>query len=183
MSNVADTLDEVGHTMTFLARGVLAIAFAIVMLLALANRSGLALPVYGAFAVVDGLLAFVANFHARRTWNSPRRSCLVAEGMIECLVGIAVLATPLNIHIVYAAIAANSLIAGMLASVYSYGDQNEWRASWAAIYGITGVILCFAVPLLSAVGVDAVFTGVAVVNLIQGVTRVLLRGGSRVQPG
>ena len=99
MSNVADTLDEVGHTTTFLARGVLAIVFAIVMLLALANRPGLALPIYGAFAVVDGLLAFVANFHARRTWNSPRRSCLVAEGMIECLVGIAVLATPLNIHI------------------------------------------------------------------------------------
>lgn len=75
-----------------LLRGILAIVFGIIAILApAAALTGVAL-VYGAYALVDGIAAIVHAFQLRAT--NPRWGWLLASGIVTALAGLAALILP-----------------------------------------------------------------------------------------
>jgi uncharacterized membrane protein HdeD (DUF308 family) len=166
-----------GHERIFVARGVLAIVFALSLFVGLAIVPYAAVRIFAVFSIIDGVLCLFSGRGLPRSWTSPRRSALFAEGLVECAFGIFLMFGSHGAPIVALAIAANAIIGGASASVYSFGDKDERSANWWALYGITGVILGFAVGPLSAAGIPAILIAVGIVAVIQGVTRMFLRGG------
>lgn len=165
-----------GSQRVFVARGVLAIVFAASVFVTLAVSPPNGICVLAAFSIVDGMLALFAGHWARRNWTNPRRSVLFAEGFIEIAFGIFIALGGHSTPIIAFAIAANAIIAGGAASMYSFGDKDYRSANWWALYGTTGVILGFIVIGLSAVGVFAMLIAVGIVAVIQGTARLCLFG-------
>lgn len=163
-----------GNEKVFVARGVLAIVFAVCVFVALAVAPNGAVRIFAAFSIIDGVLALYAVYRTCDPWTTPRRSALFVEGVVECAFGIFLMFASPFAPIIALAIAANGIVGGASASVYSYGDKDTRAANWWALYGITGVILGFAVAALMAAGIPAMLIAVGVVAVIQGVTRMLV---------
>lgn len=159
----------------FVARGALEVAFGVCVFVTLAVAPVNGICIFAVFSVIDGGLALFAGHSVRRSWTSLRRSTLLGEGFVEIAVGIFVVFGGQSVPIIAFAIAANAIIGGASASVYSFGDKNERSANWWALYGITGVILGFAAPALIVAGLPAILLAVGIVALIQGVARLFLR--------
>jgi uncharacterized membrane protein HdeD (DUF308 family) len=179
MTTTMKSQSQSGNERIFVARGVLAIVFAVCLFVGLGvlPNAAVAVRIFAVFSIIDGVLALFAGAGAPRTWTSPRRSALIVEGIVECAFGIFLITGSHGAPIVAFAIAANAIISGASASVYSFGDKDERSANWWALYGITGVVLGFVVAPLSAAGIRAILIAVGIVALIQGVARMLLRGG------
>jgi uncharacterized membrane protein HdeD (DUF308 family) len=177
MATTMKSQSQSANERIFVARGVLAIVFAVCLFVGLAVIPNAAVRIFAVFSIIDGVLALFAGAGAPRTWTSPRRSALFAEGVVECAFGIFLISGSHGAPIVAFAIAANAIISGASASVYSFGDKDKRSANWWALYGINGVLLGFVVAPLSAAGIPAILIAVGVVAVIQGVARMLLRGG------
>ena len=162
----------------FIARGVLALVFAVLVFIAVALAPGDGVRVFAGFAILDGVLAIAAGYRAHPDWRSPRKAALYAEGIIECAAGFVIAFLDQNAPVIAFAIGANAIIGGALASVYSMGEKSEQRATWWAVYAILGVILGFAVGPLMAAGTSAMLLAVGAVVAVQGIARIFLRGGS-----
>jgi uncharacterized membrane protein HdeD (DUF308 family) len=158
----------------FAARGVLAIAFAVCVFVTLAIAPLNAICVFAVFSVIDGGLALFAGHSVRRSWTNLRRGALFGEGFVEIAVGLFVMFGGQSVPIIACAIAANAIIGGASASVYSFGDKDERSENWWALYGFTGVILGFAVAALIVAGISAILIAVGIVAVIQGVARLFL---------
>lgn len=161
----------------FVVRGVLALIFTVLVFTAVALEPANGARVFAGFSILDGLLAIAAGYRAHPDWRSPRKAALFAEGAIEYVAGVVIALVVQDAPVIAFAIGANAIIGGALASVYSMGEMNEWRASWWAVYAIVGVILGFAVAPLMAAGTPAMLIGVGIVVAIQGIARIFLRGG------
>jgi uncharacterized membrane protein HdeD (DUF308 family) len=162
----------------FVARGVLALVFAVLVFLAIGLIPDYAARIFAGFSILDGLLALAAAYRAHPSWTNPRKSALFAEGFIACVAGVVIAFHDHDASVIAFAIAANAIIGGALASVYSMSEKTEYRADWWAVYGILGVVLGFAVAPLMALGIPAMLLAVGVVTAVQGIARLMLRGGS-----
>jgi uncharacterized membrane protein HdeD (DUF308 family) len=164
----------------FIARGILALVFAAVVFGAVAVAPANAVGIFAGFAILDGLLALVAGVQAHPSWENPRKAALLAEGIIECAAGAVIAFHSQDTPFIAFAIGVNAVIGGALASVYSMAQKTEIRADWWAVYGISGVLLGFAIAPLMAAGVSAMMIAVGAVEAIQGFAFIMLRGGKIV---
>jgi uncharacterized membrane protein HdeD (DUF308 family) len=162
----------------FVARGVLALVFAVLVFLAIALAPDYATRVFAVFSILDGLLAMTAGYRAHPDWGSPRKTALIVEGLIAAAAGVVIAIHNQDAPVIAFAISANAIIGGALASVYSMSQRSEYRADWWAVYGILGVLLGFGVVPLMALGIRAMLIAAGAVAAVQGVARLLLRGGS-----
>jgi uncharacterized membrane protein HdeD (DUF308 family) len=140
------------HWWAFALRGVVAILFGV---LAFA-WPGVTLTVlvlfWGAFALVDGVLALVAAFRT----DHDHRWGLLLEGVVGIGAGIVTFVWPgLTALVLLYIIAVWALLTGVLELVAAVRlrklIQNEW---WLALSGIASVL--FGVVLLAAPGAGAV---------------------------
>jgi uncharacterized membrane protein HdeD (DUF308 family) len=140
------------HWWAFALRGVVAILFGV---LAFA-RPGVTLTVlvlfWGAFALVDGVLALVAAFRT----DHDHRWGLLLEGVVGIGAGIVTFVWPgLTALVLLYIIAVWALLTGVLELVAALRlrkiIQNEW---WLALSGIASVL--FGLVLLAAPGAGAV---------------------------
>ncbi len=162
----------------FVTRGVLALVFALLVFLAIALVPDRAARVFAVFSILDGLLAIGAGYRAHPDWGNPRKTALIVEGLIAVAAGVVIAIHNQDAPVIAFAISANAIIGGALASGYSMSQRSEFRADCWAVYGILGILLGFGVVPLMALGIPAMLIAAGAVAAVQGIARLLLRGGS-----
>ncbi|MEA2552418.1 MAG: hypothetical protein QOJ65_594 [Fimbriimonadaceae bacterium] len=134
-------------------RGLLAIVFAVLAFL----YPGVALlamvTVFGAYAFVDGILAFVLGYSLRKTPGAPMW-LLVLEGVVGVLAGLYAWFFPITtaVALLYLA-AAWAIVTGVLQVYAAIRFRKEIHGEWLfALGGIASVILGVLLVLLPAAG-------------------------------
>lgn len=173
-----------------LLRGIFAIAFGIIALLAPgAALTGLAI-VYGAYALIDGITAAVHAVQIRS--SNPRWGWLLVSGVLSALAGLAALILPGLIGafgglVILWTIAIWSFINGVM-GLRSAAGVHAGRAKTVAIvsgvvsilFGVLLAILVLVTPgtailsLVWTVGIWAIIFGVMLV-----VTAIMVRTGAK----
>jgi uncharacterized membrane protein HdeD (DUF308 family) len=161
-----------------LLRGILAIVFGIIALLAPGAALTAIAIVYGAYALVDGIAAIVHALQSRS--SNPRWGWMLGGGIVSVLAGLAALILPglvgaLGGLVVLWTIAIWAVVSGVMALRSAGGSEGRAR-TWAIVAGVLsivlGVVLAIAVivspgaTLLSLIwtaGVWAVIFGVLLV--------------------
>lgn len=161
-----------------LLRGILAIVFGIIALLAPGAALTAIAIVYGAYALVDGIAAIVHALQSRS--SNPRWGWMLGGGIVSVLAGLAALVLPglvgaLGGLVVLWTIAIWAVVSGAMALRSAGGSEGRER-TWAIVAGVLsivlGVVLAIAViaspgaTLLSLIwtaGVWAVIFGVLLV--------------------
>jgi uncharacterized membrane protein HdeD (DUF308 family) len=163
-----------------LLRGILAVIFGIIALLAPgAALTGVAIVV-GAYALVDGIAAIVHSLQLRKT--NPRWGWLLASGIVTALAGLAALILPSVAALfgglfVLWTIVFWTIMTGALGLRSAAGAHAGRAKTWGIIAGVVslvfGVILAislFIAPgstvlgLIWAVGIWAIVFGVMLVG-------------------
>ena len=140
------------HWWAFALRGVVAILFGVLAFAWPAVTLTVLVLFWGAFALVDGVLALVAAFPT----DHDHRWGLLLEGVVGIGAGIVTFVWPgLTALVLLYIIAVWALLTGVLELVAAVRlrkvIQNEW---WLALSGIASVL--FGVVLLAAPGAGAV---------------------------
>ncbi|HEX7048765.1 MAG TPA: HdeD family acid-resistance protein [Longimicrobiales bacterium] len=155
---------------TLVLEGLVAILFGIIFL-AVPFASLLALTyVFGAFAIVDGVLALVSMFSPERSGS---RWALAIYGIAGIIIGILAFVVPrITIMAFVYLLAAWAFIIGILRIISAIALRREIRGEWVQILaGIVavafGLYLLFApsrlIALVLAIGVYAIIKGVLLV--------------------
>jgi uncharacterized membrane protein HdeD (DUF308 family) len=161
---------ETGHWWALALRGTIAILFGLAALL----RPGIAvealIPLFGAYALVDGVFSIVGVFGGTRGGTS--RWLLFIEGVAGILAGlIAFVLLGLTVFLLLYLIAAWAIVTGISEIAMAIRLRKEISGEWALIVGgafsvLFGVILAVVGPvagLLSLVwliGIYAVAFGI-----------------------
>jgi uncharacterized membrane protein HdeD (DUF308 family) len=170
-------------------RGLVAILFGLAALF----WPGLVLTVlivfFGAYALVDGILAIIAAF--RSSGQGMRRPLLLIEGVIGILFGILALFWPglTALTLVYF-VAFWALLSGIARIVMAVMVRREIENEWSiALSGILSVILGIVLLLLPGAGLLAYTWLIGILALAVGIVLVYyafrvrgqrMRGSSRV---
>jgi uncharacterized membrane protein HdeD (DUF308 family) len=194
MSDSATTTDPLvsfakGMWWLVLLRGILAIVFGVVALLAPGAALTAIAIVYGAYAVVDGIAAIAHAVRVRST--NPRWGWLLAGGVASVLAGLVALVLPGLVGafgglVVLWTIVIWAVISGVMGLRSAAGASSGRAKTWGIVAGVLslvfGVILAVAViitpgaTLLSLIwtaGVWAIIFGVVLV-----VTAIQVRAGA-----
>lgn len=167
-------------------RGVAAVLFGILAVLLPGTALTALIYVFGAYALVDGVLTLVAGIR-----GSGRRWVLLAEGLVGIVVGLLALVFPgVTIEVLLYLIGAWAILIGLLEILAAIWLRQEIEREWSLILGgivsvVFGVILevlprAILLSVVWGVGVYALIFGAA---LIASAFRVRDRGrgnGSRV---
>jgi uncharacterized membrane protein HdeD (DUF308 family) len=179
MGSVAD------HWWAFGLRGIAAIVFGILAFAWPAVTLAVLVLLFGAYALVDGVLALISAF---RTGHD-HRWLLVIEGIVGILAGVVTFALPgLTALVLVYIIAVWALITGVLELVAAVRlrrvIENEW---WMIVSGIASVIFGIALLVAPGAGALALIWVIAVYAIIFGVVLLglafRLRGHSQQQHG
>jgi uncharacterized membrane protein HdeD (DUF308 family) len=133
-------------------RGALAIVFGVVAL-ALPGVTMLSLAlVFGAYAVVDGVLAIVAAMRSARSHE--RWALLALEGLVDIAAGVLALLWPgLTILIFVLIVAAWALVTGGLMTTAAFRLHLNHGRWWLVLGGLASIaygLLLFIAPLIGA---------------------------------
>jgi len=178
---LTSTLDSLakGVWWLLLLRGILAVVFGIIALLAPGAALTAVAIVYGAYALVDGIAAIVHAFQLRST--TPRWGWLLASGILTTLAGLAVLILPgfagfFGGLFVLWTIVFWTIMTGILGLRHASGAQAGRAKTYGIVAGVLsivfGVILAislFIAPdstvlgLIWTVGIWAIIFGVMLV--------------------
>jgi uncharacterized membrane protein HdeD (DUF308 family) len=176
-----------------LIRGIFAIVFGIIALIApAAALTGIAI-VFGAYAVVDGVIEIV---HSLRTRGSDRRwGWLLFQGIVSVLAGLVALIFPGLVGVIGGLFALwtivfYAVVHGAMSIATAAGADGRGR-TWGIVSGILSIafgvllaILIFATPgatilsLIWVVGVYAIIFGAMLVVAAVQVRRAVSAGGS-----
>ena len=137
----------------FVARGVIAVLFGLIAFIVPGVTMLSLVLVFGAYAIVDGIFAVIGAVHAAK--QGERWSFLAFEGIVDILLGVAVVAFP-NITVVLfvALVAAWALITGSFTLVAAFEldmDHGRW---WLVLAGLVSIIygaLLVVAPMIGAV--------------------------------
>lgn len=162
-----------------LIRGVLAIAFGVIALIAPGAALTAIAIVFGAFALIDGVTTVAHGIRVRA--DNPRWGWLVAEGVLAALAGLAALILPGVVGafgglVVLWTIVIWSIVSGIMGLRSAAGAMSGRGKTWGIVAGILslvfGVILAIAViltpgatllSLIWTVGVYAILSGIALI--------------------
>lgn len=176
-----------------LIRGILAIAFGVIALIAPGAALTAIAIVFGAYALIDGITTVMHGIRVRKT-NS-RWGWLVAEGVLSALAGLVALFLPGLVGtfgglVVLWTIVIWSVISGIMGLRSAAGAESGRGKTWGIVAGILslvfGVILAIAViitpgatllSLIWTVGVYAILFGITLV-----VTAIYVRASAGKAP-
>ncbi len=162
-----------------LIRGILAIAFGVIALIAPGAALTAIAIVFGAFALVDGITTVVHGIRARG--SNPRWGWLIAEGVLAALAGLAALILPGVVGafgglVVLWTIVIWSIVSGIMGLRSAAGAMSGRGKTWGIVAGILslvfGIILAIAVlltpgatllSLIWTVGIYAILSGIALI--------------------
>ncbi|CAN5129032.1 HdeD family acid-resistance protein [soil metagenome] len=147
-----------------LLRGVLAVIFGIIAIIApAAALTGVAL-VIGAYAIVDGVATAVHSFQIRST--NPRWGWLLASGVVTTLAGLAALILPAfagffgGLFVLWTVVFW-TIMTGILGLRSAAGAPSGRAKTWGIISGVASLV--FGVILAIALAVNP---GAAVLSLV-----------------
>jgi uncharacterized membrane protein HdeD (DUF308 family) len=168
-------LDTVArHWWIVLVRGIFAVLLGIVAL-AVPAVTALALALlFGAYALVDGLVAIVAAFRMSRTGG--KWGWLMAEGVLGVLFGIAALAFPgITLLLLVYIVAGWAIVTGVTAISTAWRVRAEIAGEWlwmlvGALSIVFGILVIFepGAGLFAVVytfAFYAILTGIAFIGL------------------
>jgi uncharacterized membrane protein HdeD (DUF308 family) len=162
-----------------LIRGILAIGFGIIALVAPGAALTAIAIVVGAFALVDGITTVIHGFRVRT--SNPRWGWLVAEGVLAALAGLAALILPGVVGafgglVVLWTIVIWSIVSGIMGLRSAAGAMSGRGKTWGIVVGILslvfGLVLAVAVlltpgatllSLIWTVGIYAILSGIALI--------------------
>jgi uncharacterized membrane protein HdeD (DUF308 family) len=159
---------------TLALRGLLAIIFG-VLALVWPGITLLALMVFfGAFVLVDGLLAVVAGFAERKT--NGRWWVLVLAGILGIAIGLVTFVWPsITALALLFLIAAWAIVTGILQVVLAVMLRKEVKNEWLLILeGVLSVIFGVLVAALPVAGALAILWLIAIWAIIIGLLSVVL---------
>lgn len=136
-------------------RGLLAIAFGIlVMIRPVAGFLSLVL-LFGAYAIIDGALALVLA-----SWRVQPRGALIARGIASIAAGIIAFVWPgITAYVLLIVIAAWAIVSGALETVTAIQMRKQLEGEWLlALEGVLSIV--FGVVLLLSPLVGAIVLGV-----------------------
>src|ERR687885_1101628 len=163
------TSDPAGNWWVLALRGLVAILFGLAALF----WPGLVLAVlivfFGAYALVDGILAIIAAF--RSSGAGMRRSLLLIEGVIGILFGILALFGPgLTALTLLYIIAFWAILSGIARIVMAIMLRRQIENEWSiALSGVLSVILGIVLVLLPGAGLLAYTWLVGLLALVLGI--------------
>ncbi|WP_199554277.1 HdeD family acid-resistance protein [Sandaracinobacteroides hominis] len=150
-------------------RGALGIVFGIICFTSPAIAALSLLFVFGAFALVDGILGVVSSFGRAR--RGERWVWLAVEAVASIIIGMLVLTMPaISMVVLFLVIAIKALVSGVLllfASIKLDGEHGQGWLIAAALFNLAFAALMFLAPLLGAkilvwwIGIWAILFGVA----------------------
>lgn len=167
-----DVVDRIGRQWGWIAlRGVVAILFGLMAMFMPAITLSALVMVWGAFALVDGVLALIAGFRIRDK-GKPLWSMEII-GVLGIAAGLATLFWPgLTALLLLYIIAAWALVSGVFQIVAAIRFRREIKNEW--LHGLSGLISVIfgamlmlnpgagALALVWVIGIYAVFFGVLV---------------------
>jgi len=177
-----------------LVRGILAIAFGVIALFSPASAFLAVVLVFGAYAIVDGIVEIVHGIAMRggsKSWG-----WLIFAGVVSILAGIAALVLPIVAGLLGAIlmlwmIVAYNLVHGVM--VIGVAVKSERGRAWGIVAGVLSVlfsvvlaILILVTPgtavlgLIFAVGIYAVVFGI---TLAVAAIATRVRGGAKAVVG
>ena len=142
-------------------RGLFAILFGIVALVAPGAVLVTLALFFAAYLLVDGALAIVAAAQRHERWG-----LLLAEGVVDILVGIVAFVFPVGAVLAFVLLtAAWALLTGILLIVAAFKLNRQHGRAWMALSGIISVLFGIALvvaPLIGAVVLTWWFAGYAI---------------------
>jgi len=166
-----------GNWWALLVRGIAAVLFG----LAAFFWPGLTLFVlivfFGAYALVDGILALVAGMRS----SGGRRGLLLAEGVLGVLAGLVAFFWPgMTALVLLYVIAAWAIFTGILKVVMAISLRRELENEWLmALSGVLSVLFGLILAILPGVGLLSLVWLIGIYALIFGVALIVL--GFRVR--
>jgi uncharacterized membrane protein HdeD (DUF308 family) len=156
----------------FALRGAAAILFGILAFVWPGITLAVLVLFWGAFALIDGLLALVSAFRT----NNDHRWALVFEGIVGIVVGVGTFLWPdLTALALVFIIAAWALITGVLEIIAAVRLRrvidNEW---WLAVSGVASVILGLLLLAMPGAGALALVWVIAAYAMVFGALMVAL---------
>jgi uncharacterized membrane protein HdeD (DUF308 family) len=165
---------------TLLLRGIVAVLFGLAALF----WPGLTLLVlivfFGAFVVVDGVVAIVAGI-----WGTGgRRWLLLAEGVLGVLAGLIAFFYPgMTALVLLYVIAAWAILTGILRVVLAISSRREVENAWLLVLsGVLSVIFGVILAVLPGVGLLSLVWLIGIYAVIVGVVLIVLAFRMRGQP-
>jgi uncharacterized membrane protein HdeD (DUF308 family) len=165
----AGTGDHAPSWWALALRGLVAILFGLAALLWPGLILTVLIVLFGAYALVDGILAIVAAF--RSSGRGMRRSLLLIEGAIGILFGFLALFSPglTALALVYV-IAFWAILSGIARIVMAIMLRREIENEWSiALSGVLSVVLGIVLILLPAAGLLAYTWLIGLLALVVGI--------------
>jgi uncharacterized membrane protein HdeD (DUF308 family) len=183
------TRDNAASWWVLALRGLVAILFGLAALFWPGLILVVLIVLFGAYALVDGVLAAIAAF--RSSGRGMRRSLLLIEGVIGILFGIVALFWPgLTALALLYIIAFWAILSGIARIVMAIMLRREIENEWSiALSGVLSVILGIILILLPGagllaytwlIGILALVVGIALIYYAFRVRRQGMSGSSRV---
>jgi uncharacterized membrane protein HdeD (DUF308 family) len=150
-------------------RGLVAILFGLAALFWPGLILAVLIVLFGAYALVDGVLAVIAAF--RSSGRGMRRSLLLIEGVIGILFGILALFWPgLTALALLYIIAFWAILSGIARIVMAIMLRREMENEWSiALSGVLSVILGIILILLPGAGLLAYTWLIGILALVVGI--------------
>ena len=162
------------HWWVFLLRGVIAILFGILAMIMPAPTLIALVFLWGAYAIIDGVLALIAAFRTKDAGRSPWMLILI--GIVGVLAGIAAFAFPgMTALILLMFIATWAIVIGVLQIVAAIRLRREIENEW--LLGLSGLVSVIfgllmiwrpgagALAVVWVIGAYAIFFGILLVAL------------------
>jgi len=163
-----------------LIRGILAIAFGVIALIAPGAALTAVAIVFGAYALIDGIATVMHGIRVRKT--NPRWGWLVAEGVLSGIAGLIALILPGLVGtvgglVVLWTIVIWSIISGIMGLRSAAGAESGRAKTWGIVAGILslvfGVILAIAVLLTPGATLISLIWTVGIYAILFGITLVV----------
>ncbi len=147
-------------------RGVAAVLFGILAVLLPGTALTALIYVFGAYALVDGVFAFIAGIR-----GSGRRWVLLSEGLLGIVAGLLALIFPgLTIEVLLYLIGTWAILIGLLEILAGVSLRREIEGEWTLVLGgIVSVVFGVLLEVLPRVILLSVVWAVGVYALIFGV--------------
>lgn len=151
-------------------RGVFALLFGILFLLWPAASLGLLVLFFGAWALVDGVIALASAISGRRAWYA------AVEGVFGIAIGVITFVWPAITAIaLFILIAAWAIGGGILRVVSAVALRKEMEGEiWLGLGGVASVVFGFLMLALPAAGIQVLGWLIGVYAVVIGVLLIAL---------
>ncbi len=154
-------------------RGLVGVIFGIICFTSPAIAAFSLLFVFGAFALIDGILGVIATFGQAR--RGERWIWLAVEAVASIVIGILILTMPaISMVVLFLVIAIKALVTGVLLLVSAAKLDGEHGRGWlivAALFNLAFAALMLLAPMTGAkilvwwIGLWALLFGIALIAL------------------